>query len=82
MPKGERALKHFDQSSTRQRQPDGPQYRSTPIAPSEIPEQEEGQDAEEHGVNDLVEDVHESIKMRKYLDQFSGAGQRSERNAE
>ncbi len=79
---GERALKHFDQSRARQRQPDGPQHHSAPIAPSEIPDNEKGQAAEEHGVNDLVEDPHESVKIRKDLDDFFGAGQRRERDAE
>jgi hypothetical protein len=78
----ERALKHLDQNRARQRQTGGPQQRFGPIAPSEIPEQEQGQATEEHRVNDLVEDPHQSVEKGKELGDLSVAGQWGERDAE
>lgn len=79
---GERALKHLDESRAHQRQPDGPQQRSMPTAPSEIPENEKSQAAEQHGVNDLVENAGDCVEIRKDLDESFGAGQRRERDAQ
>jgi hypothetical protein len=78
----ERALKQLDQGRTRQRQDDGPQQRSTPVAPSETPEEEKGQAAEQGGVNDLVQNINDPVEIGKDLDDFLGAGQRRERDAE
>lgn len=79
---GERALKYLDQSRTRHRQPNGPQHHSRPIAPPEIPEEENGQATEKRGVSDLVEHAHETVEIGEDLDDFFGAGQRSERRPE
>jgi hypothetical protein len=76
---GERALKHLDQSRTRQREPDGAQQYSTPITPTEIPDQKKSEAAEEHGVDDLIQDLNQSVKKRKDLDHVGGTGQRRER---